>query len=172
MKRQKILFVEDDQFLRKIYFTKLSKENLELKAAVDGEEGLELAKSEKPDLIILDMILPKMNGFEVLQELKNDNKTKKIPVVVLSNLGQESDVDRAMSMGAVDYLIKTDFSINEVVDKIGKYLGESKTKIAKMKKDEEKKQQADDLDDLVLEKEDLEKKIKAMERKLKKKKKK
>ena len=142
-----------------------------MKAAVDGEEGLELAVSEKPDLIILDMILPKMNGFEVLQELKNNPKTKNIPVVILSNLGQESDVDRAMSLGAVDYLIKTDFSINEVVEKISKYLGETKTKIAKMKKEEEEKERADELEDLKLEKEDLEKKIKSMERKLKRKKK-
>lgn len=118
MEKSKILIVEDDQFLVKIYQTKLESEGFDIELALDGEEGIEKAAKFMPELILLDLILPKMNGFEVLKKLKTDEKTKNIPVIVLSNLGQESDVKQGMELGAVDYLIKSDHSINEIIDKI------------------------------------------------------
>jgi len=122
MEKSKILIVEDDQFLVKIYQTKLESEGFDIELALDGEEGIEKAKEFMPELILLDLILPKMNGFEVLKKLKTDEKTKNIPVIVLSNLGQESDVKQGMELGAVNYLIKSDHSINEIIDKIKKEL--------------------------------------------------
>ncbi|MDD3888148.1 MAG: response regulator [Patescibacteria group bacterium] len=122
MSKSKILIVEDDQFLVKIYQTKLESEGFDIELALDGEEGIEKAGKFMPELILLDLILPKMNGFEVLKKLKTDEKTKNIPVIVLSNLGQESDVKQGMELGAVNYLIKSDHSINEIIDKIKKEL--------------------------------------------------
>lgn len=122
MAKRKILIVEDDQFLVKIYQTKLEKEGFEINIALDGEEGLQKTTGFKPDLILLDLILPKMNGFEVLKKLKENPATKNIPVIVLSNLGQESDVKQGMELGAVDYLIKSDHSISEIIEKIKKEL--------------------------------------------------
>ena len=116
----KILIVEDDQFLLKVYTTKLSSEGFEIEVATNGNDAIEKADTFKPNLIMLDIMLPQQNGFEVLEMLKDESKTKKIPVIILSNLGQESDVKKGMDLGAEDYLIKTNFSINEVVDKIQK----------------------------------------------------
>jgi len=132
-KKPQILVVEDDQFLRKIYLTKLSSENFDVITAVDGEEAISVSKKEVPDLILLDLILPKIDGFEVLRELKNDPKTRDIPVIILSNLGQESDIERGMKLGAQDYLVKARFSINEVVSKIRAALKGKKIKARKEK---------------------------------------
>ncbi len=117
-----VLLVEDDKFLSKIYQTKLSKEGLEFRSALDGEGVLEATKTSKPSVIVLDLILPKKNGFEVLAELKAASETKDIPVIVLSNLGQDTDVKKAMEMGAVDYIVKANISIEGVVEKIKKYV--------------------------------------------------
>lgn len=117
----KILVAEDDKFLLKIYQTKLAKEGYEIVSATDGEEAVQSIKIEKPNLVILDLVMPKKNGFEVLEEIKADPELKDIPVIVLSNLGQESDVERVMQAGAVDYLIKANFSIEEVMEKIKKH---------------------------------------------------
>lgn len=114
----KILIIEDDPSITKVIATRLKRENYELLVAVDGEEGQRRAKSEKPDLVLLDLMLPKVDGFEVLRELKAAPETKDAPVIVLSNLGQSKDIEEAMRLGAVDYLIKTDFSINQIVDKV------------------------------------------------------
>jgi DNA-binding response OmpR family regulator len=117
---KKILLVEDDMFLSKIMEERLQDEGWEVNLAGNGEEGLQKAKSYLPDLILLDMILPKMNGFEVLEALKKDEKTKKIPVIVLSNLGQDEDIKNAKKIGAADYLVKSNFSIKAIVEKINK----------------------------------------------------
>jgi DNA-binding response OmpR family regulator len=117
-KTKRILIVEDDQFLVKVYTTKLNKEGFEIQMAISGEEVMEKVKTFKPNLILLDIMLPGQNGFEVLEALKKERKTKKIPVIILSNLGQDSDVKKGMELGAVDYFIKTDLSINDVVSKI------------------------------------------------------
>ena len=110
-----ILIVEDDKFLSKIYLTKFNKIGLETEIAYDGEEGLEKMRAEKPKLILLDLIMPKMDGFEVLETMNADPELKKIPVLVLSNLGQEADVQRAKKLGAKKFIVKSDTSIQEVV---------------------------------------------------------
>lgn len=117
-KTKKILIVEDDQFLVKVYSTKLSSEGFEIEMATTGDEALTKATNLKPVLILLDIMLPGQNGFEVLKSLKKGKSTKTIPVIILSNLGQGSDVEKGLALGADDYLIKTNLSINEVVDKI------------------------------------------------------
>lgn len=122
MPKPKILVIEDDRFLRKVYLTKLAQENFDAVSAIDGEEGLNKWKTEKPDLVLLDLILPKMNGFQVLEEAKNDPSIKDIPVIILSNLGQDSDIERGRKIGAIDYLVKANMSINDVVEKIGNYI--------------------------------------------------
>jgi len=117
-KIKKILLVEDDVFLAGMYVTKLGMEGYEVKMADDGEKGLKLAKSENPQLILLDIILPKMSGFDVLKDLKEDKSTKDIPVILLTNLGQREDVQKGLDLGAKDYLIKAHFMPSEVVKKI------------------------------------------------------
>lgn len=113
-----ILIVEDDRFLRELIVQKLIKENYEISEAVDGEEGLKKIKEEKPDLILLDLILPGIDGFEVLSRMKEDPTLSQIPVIILSNLGQKEDVERGLKLGAVDYLIKAHFTPGEIIDKI------------------------------------------------------
>jgi len=114
----KILFIEDEPNLQKTLGEILHQEGYEVKPAFDGQEGLELAKSEKPDLILLDLILPKIDGFTVLKEVKKDPVLKDIPVIVLTNLEGSSDVERALELGATTYLVKANYSLEEVVAKI------------------------------------------------------
>ncbi|MDZ7798022.1 MAG: response regulator [Patescibacteria group bacterium] len=121
-KKQKILLVEDDTFLSGMYVSKLDIEGFETVLASEGKQGLKMVKQENPDLILLDIILPKMDGFEILKEIRKDKKTKDIPVILLTNLGQKKDVDKAFNLGAVDYLIKAHFMPSEVVEKIKKTL--------------------------------------------------
>jgi two-component system, OmpR family, alkaline phosphatase synthesis response regulator PhoP len=116
-KGKKILIVEDDQFLLKIYDVKFKKEGYDVMLAEDGDLAIELAKSSKPDLILLDLILPKKDGFDVLKELKSDAGLKDIPVIVLTNLGQDEDAKKGMELGADDYVIKANTSIDDVVEK-------------------------------------------------------
>ena len=122
---KKILFIEDESALQKTFGEILKQEGYEMISALDGETGLRLAKSEKPDLILLDLILPKMPGFDVLKKLKEDNETKDIPVIVLTNLEDIKDVDRAIELGATTYLVKAKYSLEEIVEKIKNALGES-----------------------------------------------
>ncbi|MBI4652655.1 response regulator [Candidatus Kuenenbacteria bacterium] len=114
----KILIIEDDLFLRRLCQKKLEKEGFEVVLAEDGKEGIEQAKKNIPDLILLDIILPNTDGFEVLKILKEETSTKLIPIILLSNLGQKEDIDRGLSLGATDYLIKAHFSPQEIVDKV------------------------------------------------------
>ena len=113
-----ILIIEDDKFLRELISQKLNKENYKVVEAVDGEEGIKKVKEEKPDLILLDLILPGIDGFEVLSRVKEDPSLNKIPVIVLSNLGQRDDVEKGLKLGAVDYLIKAHFTPGEIIEKI------------------------------------------------------
>ncbi len=115
---KKILIVEDDKFLRELMARKLEKEGYEISEAVDGEEGFKKAQTEKPDLILLDLILPGMDGFEVLTKVKDDPNLSQIPVIVLSNLGQKEDVERGLKLGAIDYLIKAHFTPGEIIEKV------------------------------------------------------
>ena len=114
----KILVIEDDKFLRELITQKLIKEGYEVSEAVDGEEGAKKVKEKKPDLVLLDLILPGIDGFEVLTKIKQDPELKPIPIIILSNLGQKEDVERGLKLGAVDYLIKAHFTPGEIIEKI------------------------------------------------------
>ncbi|MFH1207294.1 MAG: response regulator [Patescibacteria group bacterium] len=116
----KIVLIEDDAFLAGMYVAKLNLENFEVHLAPDGEKGLKMAQAELPAIILLDIILPKMSGFDVLKSLKEGPSTKSIPVILLTNLGQRDDVQKGLDLGASDYLIKAHFMPSEVVDKIKK----------------------------------------------------
>lgn len=115
---KKILIVEDDKFLRELIAQKLIREDYQVSQAVDGEEGIKKIKEEKPDLILLDLILPGIDGFEVLARIKEDPILAQTPVIILSNLGQKEDVEKGLKMGAVDYLIKAHFTPGEIIEKI------------------------------------------------------
>ena len=117
-----ILLVEDDNFLANIYKTKFEMEGFKISVATDGDAGLKDAIRKKPDLILLDILLPKRDGFSVLEELKKDKSTAGIPVILLTNLGQKDDVERGLQMGAVDYMIKAHFKPSEIVEKARKVL--------------------------------------------------
>lgn len=121
---KKILFVEDESALQKSLGDVLRNEGYEVISALDGEIGLRLAKEKKPDLILLDLILPKMNGFEFFQELKKDPNTEDIGVIILTNLERMEDVEKALDMGAKTYLVKANYTLNELVEKVKKAIGE------------------------------------------------
>ena len=116
--KTRVLVIEDDRFLQKILLMKFVAEGFVVQGASDGEDGLKQMLAEPPDLVVLDLILPKMNGFEVLTEMKTNSITKNIPVVILSNLGQEEDIRRVMELGALEFLVKSNHSIMEVVGKV------------------------------------------------------
>ena len=115
---RRILVAEDDRFLRKAAEMALKRQGYTVLTAADGEEALRAAQSELPDLILLDLIMPKLNGFDVLQALKKDAPTAHIPVIILSNLGQDRDVQQAMDAGAAAYFIKTDLSLHALVQRV------------------------------------------------------
>lgn len=117
-----VLIVEDDVFLSGIYQKKFEMEGFKVTMAGDGESGWQTAKKKKPDIILLDILLPKLDGFAVLEKLKKDGETKNIPVILLTNLGQKDDVEKGLEQGAADYLIKAHFKPSEVVDKVNKIL--------------------------------------------------
>ena len=120
---QKILVVEDEINLRRSIEEILSKEGYAVVSASDGEEALSVVERERPDLILLDLVLPKKDGFSVLKTLRENEATAKIPVVVLSNLGEMEDVGRVLELGANRYLVKTDYKLSEVVEKVRETLG-------------------------------------------------
>lgn len=118
----KILFVEDELNLQSVFAKVLAKEGFTVVQAYDGERGVQLARETKPDLVLLDLILPKKDGFAVLKELKEDPETKHIPVVVLTNLERSEDVERTLALGALTYLVKTNYELKDIVEKIKKIL--------------------------------------------------
>lgn len=120
---QKILLVEDEKIIIDLLQKKLIAEGYEVSVARDGVEGLEKMKAAKPDLILLDIVMPKMGGFEVMEEMQKSPELKKIPVVIISNSGQPVELDRAIKLGAKDWLIKTEFDPQEVIDKVVKQIG-------------------------------------------------
>jgi len=121
---KKILFIEDEPALQKTFGDVLKQEGYKIISALDGETGLRLSKTEKPDLILLDLILPKIHGFEVLKRLKEDKETKEIPIIVLTNLERIEDIEKALELGATTYLVKAQYSLEEVIEKIKKTLGD------------------------------------------------
>ena len=120
---KKILIIEDDRFLRELMSRKLLSLQFDVAVAVDGEEGLEKIKSEMPDVVLLDLILPGINGFEVLENAKKNPATAKIPVIILSNLGQSEDIKKGLKLGAEDFLVKAHFTPQEIVNKLKSILG-------------------------------------------------
>ncbi|MBU1177361.1 MAG: response regulator [Patescibacteria group bacterium] len=121
---KKILFIEDEPTIQKAISRFLEQEGYEVKNALDGELGLEIAKKMIPDLILLDLILPKKNGFEVLKELKKDDSTKNIPVIALTNLEESDNIEKVLSLGATAYLIKANYKLEEIVEKIKQVLNQ------------------------------------------------
>jgi len=120
--KRTVLIVEDDNFLLNMYRTKLELEGYTVLTATNGEAGWKTIKEKKPNLVLLDIIMPKMNGWEVLKEIKSDKNLKNIPVIMLTNLGQKEDIQKSFKLGASEYLIKAHFLPSEVVEKIKKLL--------------------------------------------------
>ncbi|NCQ16238.1 response regulator transcription factor [Candidatus Falkowbacteria bacterium] len=115
---KKILVIEDDAMISSMYKTKFAADGFAVAIAGDGEAGLKLARQKKPDIIMLDVILPRLDGFSVLEELKKDSATKDIPVIMLTNLGTEEDKVKGEKLGAVDYLVKASLTPGQVSQKI------------------------------------------------------
>jgi len=125
---KKILLIEDEEIMVDLLQKKLTVEGYEISVARDGKEGLEKMKDDlqagnPPDLVLLDIIMPKMGGFEVMEEMQKDKELEKIPVIVVSNSGQPVEIDKAQALGAKDWLIKTEFDPQEVIDKVKKQIG-------------------------------------------------
>jgi len=122
MEKKKLIIIEDDIVLQKALQDFLLSENFEVVSALNGEEGVDLIMTEKPDLILLDIILPKKDGYEVIKEVRGNEDTKDIPIVLLTNLGSLNDVERALALGATTYLVKADYKLEEVTEKIKEIL--------------------------------------------------
>ncbi len=120
---KKILIIEDEEILSDLLEKKLSQVGYEVFVANNGLDGVEKAKEVVPDLILLDIVMPKMGGFEVMKELQQEKHLAKIPVIIISNSGQPVELDLAQKLGARDWLIKTDFDPQEVLDKVAKQIG-------------------------------------------------
>ena len=120
---KKILLIEDEEIVIDVLREKLKKEGYDVLVAKNGEEGLKLIKELKPDMVLLDVVMPKMGGFEVLEIMSKDEELRKIPVVIISNSGQPVELDRAKALGVKDWLIKTEFDPQEVLDKVVKQIG-------------------------------------------------
>jgi len=124
MEHKRILIVEDDDFLLQMYVTKLELEGFKVFEATTGLQGLKVAQKEKPDLILLDLNLPELSGFEVLSQLKREDTTKNIKVLILTNYSQKENIDKCLALGADDYLIKAHFVPSEVIKKMKEVLGD------------------------------------------------
>lgn len=122
---KQILFVEDEAVMQKAVGEFLGSKGYEVTAALDGELGLKAARLKKPDIILLDLILPKKNGFEVLQELKSDSSTKQIPVIVLTNLSGMDDIGKILELGVTTYMVKSDQTLQDIFVAVEKMLGEA-----------------------------------------------
>lgn len=120
---KKVLFIEDEPALQRTLTIALKEAGFDALSAFDGETGLNMAKNEKPDIVLLDLIIPKMDGFTVLENLKKDEATKNIPVVVLTNLEATEDVEKVVGLGATTYLVKANYDISEIVAKVKEILG-------------------------------------------------
>lgn len=116
--KRKILVVEDDKFLRELFVRKMFNEGFDVESAVDAEQAFDVLRTKKPEIILLDLILPGVDGFEILTQIKKDANLKDIPVMVISNLGQKEDIDRAMGLGASDFLIKANYTLDEIITRV------------------------------------------------------
>ncbi len=120
---KKILIIEDEEIIYSLLQKKLTEEGYQISIAKDGVEGMEKMKEAKPDLVLLDIVMPRKGGFEVMEEMRGDESLKGIPIVVISNSGQPVELDRAKELGAKDWLIKTEFDPLEVLEKVKKQIG-------------------------------------------------
>lgn len=119
MDKKSVLIIEDDEFLFDMYKTRFEVDDFNVHVARDGEAGLQaLSEGLKPDIILLDIVMPKMDGIEVLSNIKNMSDCKDIPVLMLTNLGQKEEIDKALKIGALDYFVKANFTPSEVVSKV------------------------------------------------------
>ncbi len=122
---EKILLIEDEELIIRLLSKKLAAIGYDVSLAMNGEEGLEKIKQIAPDLILLDIVMPRMGGFEVMAEMKKDEKIANIPVIIISNSGQPLELEKAKELGAVDWLVKTEFDPKEVAEKIQKYINKN-----------------------------------------------
>ena len=120
---KKIILIEDEELMVTLLQRKLTQDGYEVSVARNGEDGLKSMREARPDLVLLDIIMPRKGGFEVMEEMQKDKDLKGIPVIVISNSGQPVEIDRAQKLGAKDWLIKTEFDPQEVVDKVKKQIG-------------------------------------------------
>ncbi len=120
--KKRILVIEDDKFIASLLVGVLEKEGFEVDLALDGEDGLRKLEAELPDIILLDLILPGINGFEVLEKLKKGDATRKIPVIIISNLGSEEEIQRGLNLGAAAYLVKANILPEDLIKKIKEFL--------------------------------------------------
>jgi len=123
MAGKKILLIEDEELIIRLLGRKLTNIGYDVTLAMDGQEGLDKMKKDKPDLILLDIIMPRKGGFDVMEEMRRDPVLTSVPVIIISNSGQPLELDKAKRLGAVDWLVKTEFDPKEVVEKIKKYIG-------------------------------------------------
>ncbi len=121
-----LLLVEDDKFISRAYKDGLEREGFDVDTAFDGVEAMEKIRASSPNLVLLDLILPEKDGFAVLEEVRLDESLKHVPIIILSNLGQESDIEKGRSLGALDYLIKADVSMKDVIEKVKFHLAKER----------------------------------------------
>jgi len=119
---KQILLVEDDPFLIDIYSTKLKDSGFSVEVASDGEQAFEKVKAKKPDLVLLDIVLPKISGWEILRKIKSEADLKNLKIIILSNLGQKEEVEKGMDLGVLKYLIKAHYTPSQVVEEIKKII--------------------------------------------------
>jgi len=122
-RKKKILLIEDEQIIIEILAKKLKEEGYDVVVAMNGNQGLEKMRRQTPDVILLDMVMPEKGGMEVLEEMRKDKSLKKIPVIIISNSGQPVELDRAKELGVSDWLVKTEFDPEEVIEKVKKQVG-------------------------------------------------
>lgn len=138
MANQKIILIEDDEVLCKVIYEELSESGFDVHRAYDGATGLKMVQDEKPDLVLLDLIMPQKHGFDVLEELKKSPATRDIPVVVLTMLGRDDDIKKGLKLGANDYIVKSQHAVAEITEKILKFFGEESNPQAKQAEQKEK----------------------------------
>lgn len=122
MKKAHIILIEDDPILSKVINEELKIAGYDVDLAMDGEYGLELVKTKKPDLVLLDLILPKKHGFDVLADMKKSPETQSIPVIILTMLGSDDDIKKGIKLGANDYIVKSQHAVGEIIEKVDNFL--------------------------------------------------
>ena len=134
MAKIKIVLVEDDQILSKVIYEELKEAGYDVDRVFDGEEGLKIIRSKKPNLVLLDIVLPKRTGFDVLKDLKASPITKDIPVIIFTMLGRDEDIKKGLKLGANDYIVKSQHAIAEIIEKINDFFGKEEHPKAKKPK--------------------------------------